>query len=117
MPQNRLEQLHRRYLEQAVWTAASRRRLLDLARLEPGARLLEVGSGTGVICANTAREHDFHLIGLDIDVEAVRFANCFDPESYYLAGDGSELPFPSCSFDAVFCHFLLLFRLLILCLL
>jgi SAM-dependent methyltransferase len=103
-----LEQLHRRYLEQAVWTAASRSRLLDLANLEPGSSILEVGSGTGVICADTAREHDYQLFGLDINQKAVSFATRFDPHSNYLVGDGFDLPFPSSSFDAVFCHFLLL---------
>jgi SAM-dependent methyltransferase len=108
IPDAETHQQHRRYLEQAVWTTASRQRLLELAGLNPGSFLLEVGAGTGAICSNIAASHDYHTFGLDIDPAATRFACRFDPITRYLVGDGCHLPFPSSVFDAVFCHFLLL---------
>lgn len=47
------------------------------ARLEPGARLLDVGIGTGgSLCANAnaVRERDLHIVGVDIDPDYVRQA-------------------------------------------
>jgi SAM-dependent methyltransferase len=107
-PEEEIQQKHRRYIEQADWTFASRSRLLELAGLAPGCYILEVGSGTGAICSSIASSFNYHTFGLDLDPEATRFACSIDPITHYLVGDGYHLPFPSCVFDAVFCHFLLL---------
>ena len=100
--------LNQRYIEQAAWTAAARKRLLELAHLRPGDSILEVGSGTGVVSSALAREHENLIYGLDIDATATRLAVEFDPDSRYLVGDGYTLPFPTWTFDHVVCHFLLL---------
>jgi len=100
--------LHKRYAEQAEWTAAARKRLLETAPLNAGSAALEVGSGTGVISSSLSREYSIFMYGLDIDPAATRLAVRLDPNSRYLVGDGYTLPFPGGSFDLVVCHFLLL---------
>jgi len=99
---------HRRFQEQARWTAAARQRLFEIAALEPGSTVLEVGSGTGVISGEIASQADWHTIGLDLDFHSLQFAQEYEARACYLAGDGRALPFASACFDAVCCHFLLL---------
>ena len=108
MQQETLERLHSRYLVQATWTASIREQLFDPLQIQGKHKVLEVGSGTGVISAETSQRFSLASVGVDIDRSAVTFAQNNDPTSLYLAGDGSNLPFQTAAFDAVFCHFLLL---------
>ena len=108
MQQETLERLHSRYLVQATWTASIREQLFDPLQIQGKHKVLEVGSGTGVISAEISQRFSLASVGVDIDRSAVTFAQNNDPTSLYLAGDGSNLPFQTAAFDAVFCHFLLL---------
>lgn len=104
-----IRSLHERYLQQATWTSENRTRLLGLAGLARARRVLEVGSGTGVITAElSSTPGPLRVYGLDIDPALTKFADEVDQTSEYLAGDGKSLPFPSGCFDIVLCHFLLL---------
>jgi ubiquinone/menaquinone biosynthesis C-methylase UbiE len=103
-----LDLLHRRYQAQAGWTHAIRRQLLDYANVKPGDRLLEVGSGTGVIAAELSKFEACHVLGIDIDYPATCYARDHDPFNTYAVGDGLRLPVKEDVFDAVVCHFLLL---------
>ncbi len=107
-PESGLGLLHRRYLEQAGWTRSIRQRLLSMTDIEPGDRVLEVGSGTGVITSELSRSHMYHVLGIDIDYPMTCFAQQQDPHSSYAVADGVLLPFQGGIFDAVLCHFLLL---------
>ena len=108
MRQDTLERLHSRYLVQATWTRSIRQRLFDSVEIQSEQKILEVGSGTGVISAEISRQFPVESIGVDIDRSAAAFAQRMDPESSYLAGDGFELPFQADVFDGALCHFLLL---------
>ena len=108
MKQETLERLHSRYLVQATWTAAIRAQLLDSIQIHKGYKVLEVGSGTGVISAEITRRFLVKSVGVDIDPSAAIYAHTMDPASSYLAGDGSNLPFQGAAFDLAVCHFLLL---------
>ncbi len=108
MQQETLERLHSRYLVQATWTASIREQLFDSIQIQGEHKVLEVGSGTGVVCADISQRFSLASIGVDIDRSAVTFAQNNDPTSLYLAGDGNNLPFEPEAFDIVFCHFLLL---------
>lgn len=107
MPDSELSLLHRRYLAQAGWTRSIRQHLLEMAGFVPGDWVLEVGSGTSAITSELSRGH-LHTIGIDIDFPATRFAQQRDPTSSYAVSDGCQLPFGAETFDAVVCHFLLL---------
>ena len=108
MQQETLERLHSRYLVQATWTASIREQLFDSLQVQGKHKILEVGSGTGVVSAEISQRFSIESVGVDIDRSAVTFAHNTDAASLYLAGDGNNLPFQPAAFDVVVCHFLLL---------
>ncbi|MCK5053279.1 MAG: methyltransferase domain-containing protein [Anaerolineales bacterium] len=108
MQQETLDRLHSRYLVQATWTALIREQLFDSIRIQATHKVLEVGSGTGVVSAEITHRFPVECIGVDIDRSVVTFAHNIDPGSSYLAGDGCNLPLQPAAFDITVCHFLLL---------
>ena len=102
------KQMHDRYRIQAEWTTTIRERLYRQADLHTASRILEVGSGTGIITEDLTSRFKGQVFGLDIDPDAIVFAHEHDTQSLYLIGDGGQLPFPENSFDVTVCHFLLL---------
>ncbi len=108
MQHNTLERLHSRYLVQATWTASIRDQLFDSIQIQGEQKVLEVGSGTGVVSAKISQRFSLESVGVDIDRSAVTFAQNIDHTSLYLAGDGNNLPFQSAVFDVAVCHYLLL---------
>jgi SAM-dependent methyltransferase len=99
---------HRRYLQQAKWTSVLRERAIQLASLATGARVLEVGSGTGVITKDLRKRTSAIVFGVDIDLDVTRYACAQDSTTRYSLADGLNLPFPAETFDATLAHFLLL---------
>lgn len=100
--------LHDQYQTQAGWTAAIRAQWFDRLALQSTHRVLEVGSGTGVIISEVGLMHKCRTFGIDIDPQAVHFAHQVDPDTRYMIGDGFHLPYPTATFDAAICHYLLL---------
>jgi SAM-dependent methyltransferase len=99
---------HRRYLQQSNWTAEVRRHLFASTGLGAGARMLEVGCGTGAVMSRLASEYSFNLFGVDIDHASLVYADR-EYDAFRLAqADGHWLPLPDSAFDAVYCHYLLL---------
>lgn len=84
------------------------RRVLDLARLRPGAQVLEVGSNTGYTSIEFATWLDGQVLGVDINPLSVQHARAkaaaagVDNVRFDL-GDGTRLPCADRSFDLVFC--------------
>jgi ubiquinone/menaquinone biosynthesis C-methylase UbiE len=99
---------HHRYTQQARWTASVRARSFDVARIADATRILEVGSGTGVIAGELQGKTSGRVYGVDIDQAAVRFAAPSNREVRYSIADGTGLPFPANVFDIVATHFVLL---------
>ena len=99
---------HHRYQIQAKWTDAARNRLFTMAGLHAADRILEVGSGTGVIIGEISTRFHGSTFGLDINPQANSFATDLDPQTCFVTGDGKRLPFPENSFDTTLCHFLLM---------
>lgn len=100
--------IHDRYQTQAGWTSAIRAQWFDRLSLQSSHRVLEVGSGTGVIISEVGLMHNCHTFGLDIDSQVVHFAHTVDPNTHYMIGDAVHLPYAAATFDAAICHFLLL---------
>ena len=80
-----------------------KRRLVDLAAPSPGARALDVATGTGdiafALCDRSAR-----VVGLDVTRRMVELAKAKGggrPAAAFLVGDMTALPFPPASFDLV----------------
>jgi len=81
------------------WMAARELELL-LELLEPaaGARVLDVGCGTGHF-TRALRAAGLESVGLDPHLPSLALARCLDPGGAYVAGDARALPFPERSFD------------------
>ena len=95
-----------------------KRRVIQLAAIQPGARVLDLATGTGDIAfASAAR--GAHVVGLDITLRMIQLARAKTrpvppavpappappaPPAYpaqFLVGDMLALPFPASSFDIV----------------
>jgi SAM-dependent methyltransferase len=73
------------------------------ARLEPGARVLELGCGGG--CPETRRlAESFAVTGVDISPRQVERARTAIPGAEFVCADFTELVLPAAAFDAV-CSF------------
>jgi len=71
-----------------------------VARLEPGARVLELGCGSGT--EETKRlAARFRLTGVDISERQVERARLAVPDAEFVCADVTELELPAGSFDAV----------------
>ena len=68
-----------------------------------GARVLEIGCGTGAICRRLARDAAT-VLGIDPSPVFVKRAQALAPELDFQVADGRELPFGNDTFDVVVCH-------------
>jgi ubiquinone/menaquinone biosynthesis C-methylase UbiE len=95
---------------------AARRRYLDLLAPRPGKTIVDVGAGTGLITLDIAArvKPGGKVVAVDPsaalldhargEAEAAGLSDVFAAE----VGDGRALPFADRSFDAAFCHWVLL---------
>src|SRR5260221_11845949 len=85
-----------------VFTPQSSARLIDafvkLTKLPPGARVIDLGCGSGTFTALLARA-GFDCVGLDISAKLVAVGRRKHPQIEFIAGDIERLPFPDASFD------------------
>jgi len=109
----RAEYIRMAALEDTMWWyRALHDRLLERLRrlqLEPGARVLDAGCGTGGLLLRLTRaEPELEYVGLDYDPEAVDLAGAKTGAAVH-CGSVNALPFPADHFDAilsadVLCH-------------
>ena len=78
--------------------------LVRLAGVRPGWRVLDLGTGTGVV-ARVAAEVGADVVGVDPSLGMLRAARREGGRPLYVAGEAIDLPFPSGSFDAVLAGF------------
>ena len=99
---------HTWFTHQASWTQSTRSWLYREARLAQASDILEIGCGTGVITEELAQVGTARVVGLDIDPAMLTLTTRRESHALYVQGDAHALPFPDESFDAVVCHYLLL---------
>ncbi|HJJ36380.1 MAG TPA: class I SAM-dependent methyltransferase [Methanocorpusculum sp.] len=75
---------------------------VDIPALEPSDLVLETGCGNGKTLQPLITK-GYRVVGIDIAREAVGLAG----SAQALVGDIRALPFPDCTFDAVFCRHVL----------
>jgi demethylmenaquinone methyltransferase / 2-methoxy-6-polyprenyl-1,4-benzoquinol methylase len=88
-----------------------RRALVRAVAPEPGDRVLDVATGTGLVAAELARSGCF-VVGIDqspemISAAARRFAGAGGEQVELIEGEAEALPFASASFDALTFTYLL----------
>jgi SAM-dependent methyltransferase len=79
-----------------------------LARLAPGSRVLDVGSGTGRPTAETLADAGHEVLGIDISPVMVELAARQVPGATFRCADIRDVPLADASFDAVCVYFSLL---------
>jgi len=82
---------------------AWKRRLVDMARVTPGTRALDLATGTGDI-AFLLHDAGAAAVGLDVTARMIELARAKRPAGAgpaFLVGDMMALPFPAGSFDLV----------------
>jgi demethylmenaquinone methyltransferase / 2-methoxy-6-polyprenyl-1,4-benzoquinol methylase len=87
-----------------------RRALVDELAPQPGQRVLDVATGTGMVTAELLERCDCTVVGIDQSAQMLgaarrRFAD--DPRVELIEGEAEALPFPDESFDALTVTYLL----------
>ena len=77
-----------------------RERAVDLARVGPGSRALDVATGTGDL-AVALRARGAEVVGLDFSERMLELARAKAPGIEFVQGNALELPYADASFDAV----------------
>jgi sarcosine/dimethylglycine N-methyltransferase len=81
------------------------RELLELVQINPGTRILDVGSGLGGVARVLASEHSCNVTGIDITETFVEVANWLSEmtrlqgSTTFVQGDATSLPFDAAEFD------------------
>ena len=90
-------------------TALPARDLVELASVERGARVLDVGTGTGVVARDAATRtgEEGLVVGIDTSISMLRRALADGGGPLYIAATAIDLPFP----DEAFTHLLASFVL------
>jgi len=99
---------HTRYQQQARWTENVRNYLWKSSGLFSAQRVLEIGCGTGAILETLPVSPGARVFGMDLNLEAVKQAQLYAPATSVMQAAGEFIPFPTATFDLVFCHYLLL---------
>mgnify|MGYP001167113195 CR=1 FL=1 len=98
-----------RYEAAFASSEAHRRSLRWLSeRLPPGARVLDVGSGTGRPTAAALARQGHRVLGVDVSPVMVEIASGQVPEAEFECADIRTMPLEDGSFDAVCVYFSLL---------
>lgn len=86
---------------------AWRRQVIELARLQPGNFLLDLGAGTGDLAREAlAQQPEARVLAADFTLEMMRAGQAYGPLNWS-AADALRLPFPDDTFDAVVSGFLM----------
>ena len=81
--------------------------LLDAARIVPGSRVLDVGTGPGDLAA-AAMARGATVVGIDVANEMVALARRAHRDIEFRQADAERLPFEDGSFDALVGNFVIL---------
>lgn len=103
-----LQEWHRRFTRQSLWTASIRQYLYRRTALAQNQRVLDVGCGSGVITADLLKNTGALITGIDIRLDFLQFASANLTPAGWLQADGLTMPFAPRVFDSAYCHYVLL---------
>jgi len=66
-----------------------------------GSRILDVGCGTGILCAALSEKSESY-VGVDLSEESLRVASQASPDGNFVHADMTQLPFEAETFDFAF---------------
>ena len=74
--------------------------------IAPGAAMLDVGCGTGILLPllRESMNGDGHVVALDLSGEMLKRARSKEQMAIYVQGDAQNLPLPEGAFDWVLCN-------------
>ncbi len=84
--------------------------LLQMCRITPGKRILEVGCGVGMTSWRLAKEYGCYVVGVDLSADMIAWSKKRAEREGILAqtefreADAEQLPFEDREFDIVFCE-------------
>jgi len=85
-------------------------RVVDVAGVKPGDRVLDVACGTGVVArAAIKRVGNGTVVGLDLNPGMLAVAKERAPDVEWQEGPAEDLPYDDNAFDVVICQFSLMF--------
>src|SRR5262245_24557491 len=80
---------------------------VEFLNIQPGMKVLEVGSGLGILAAEVAKSAaDVHVVGLEASAAQIAAA-VQSPVIRYVQGDAHHLQFADASFDLVYARYVL----------
>ncbi|BCY18969.1 MAG: methyltransferase domain-containing protein [Chloroflexi bacterium] len=100
--------MHERFIEQAGWTFQAQTLFAQAGGLTPGSSVLEAGCGTGALMSSLAGISPALYTGVDVQPGLLHHAAGVFPGFTFACADGFCLPFANNQFDAVVCHYFLL---------
>jgi len=107
-PENSILDWNQRFSIQAEWTKPLRHFLIKQTGMGSDSRVLEVGSGTGVILRDTIEMVGNQVVGIDFDLERLSENKVIQQDQIVSCSDVYNLPFPVNSFDFVISHYFFL---------
>jgi len=105
---------HERYASKKAGPFKSLERLIDVAKLQRGDKVLDVATGTGIVAIEALKEvgTDGKVVGIDISTGPLAIAKRTAGNAanlQFMEMDAEDLKFPDGSFDVVLSEFALMF--------
>src|SRR5690606_37637752 len=72
-----------------------------------GEKVLEVGSGLGILASEVAVGRGVSLTGIEYNAEQLAKAETLDSPVRWMRGDAHALPFEAAEFDGAYCRYVL----------
>jgi SAM-dependent methyltransferase len=107
-PSNSPIDWNERFSVQAKWTRSIREFLINQLGITESSRVLEVGSGTGVVLRETRDIANCKLFGIDLDLKRLENSKQINTQEAINCADAYHLPFADNTFDFIMAHYFFL---------
>jgi len=80
---------------------------ISFLEIHAGEKILEIGSGLGILADQISKETGVSVTGLELSENQLAQARTLDSSVTWIQGDAHSLPFEEHSFDVVYCRYIL----------
>jgi len=91
----------------ATLNRLSNPQFISFMEIGPGDRVLEIGSGLGILARDVAVSTGAYVTGIEISTDQLAIAKTLIGDMDWVHGDAHALPFDDASFDVVYCRYIL----------